>query len=119
MEVTACREVARGLGIIDKFLFGPKFDSIREAGKMYDEWQKRFDAQENAKTLSVLPDTGNTTGGEDEMVVDEGSVVGTGQTGTGKRVLRKGQVRKTPVVEVSVSKVATPVSVRTVAYNGN
>jgi len=82
---------------------------------MYDEWAGRFAAQENAKTLSVLPDPGNTMGGEDEMVVDEGSVVGMGQTGAGKRVLRKGQVRKTPVVEVSIAKAATPVSVRTIA----
>ena len=77
---------------------------------MYDEWARRFAVQENAKTLSVLPDTGNTMGGEDEMVVDEGSVVGTGQTGTGKQVLQKGQVRKMPVLEVSIAKVATPVS---------
>jgi len=86
---------------------------------MYDEWAGRFAARENAKTLSALPDTGNTMGGEDEMVVDEGSVVGTGQTGTGKRVLRKGQVHKTPVLEVSIGKVTTPVSVRTVAHNGH
>ena len=85
---------------------------------MYDEWARRFAAQENAKTLSVLPDTGNTMGGEDEMAVDEGSVVGTSQMETGKWVLRKGQVRKTPVLEVSISKVATPVNVRTVAYSG-
>ena len=90
----------RGLGIIDKITFGSKFAAVQEAGEMYDEWARRFAAQENAKTLSVLPDPGNTTGGEDEMVVDEGSVVGTGQMGTGKRVLRK----------VSIAKVATPVS---------
>ena len=111
MEVTACREVARDLGIIDKFLFGPKFDSIREAGKMYDEWARRFAAQENAKTLSVLPDTGNTTGGEDEMAVDDGSVVGTNTRGARR------QTRNASTIEVTISKAPTPVSSRTFGFD--
>ena len=111
MEVTACREVARDLGIIDKFLFGPKFDSIREAGKMYDEWAGRFAARENAKTLSVLPDTGNTTGGEDEMAVDDGSVVGTNTRGARR------QTRNASTIEVTISKAPTPVSSRTFGFD--
>jgi len=111
VEVTACREVARDLGIIDKFLFGPKFDSIREAGKMYDEWAGRFAARENAKTLSVLPDTGNTTGGEDEMAVDDGSVVGTNTRGARR------QTRNASTIEVTISKAPTPVSSRTFGFD--
>jgi len=117
MEVVAAQDVAKELGVLEKMTFGETFDSIRESGNVYNDWKARFDTQDNAKTLSILLDTGNMTGGEDEMMVDKGSV-GTGQMGTGKRVLQKGQVRKTPVLEVSISKVATPVSVRTVAWSG-
>ena len=74
---------------------------------MYDEWAGRFAAQENAKTLSVLPDPGNTTGGEDEMAVDEGSVVDTSTKGTRR------QTRNASTVEVTISKAPTPVSNRT------
>jgi hypothetical protein len=99
------------LGIIDELMFGPKFDSIREAGKMNDEWKRRFDAQDNAKTLSVPADTGNTTGGEDEMAMDEGSVVGTSTKGTRR------QTRNTSTVEVTISKAPTPVSNRTFGFD--
>jgi len=111
LEVTACQEVARDLGIIDKITFGAKFIAVREAGKMYDEWARRFDERENAKTLSVLPDTGNTTGGEDEMAVDEGSVVGTSTKGTRR------QTRNTSTVEVTISKAPIPVSNRTFGFD--
>jgi len=67
---------------------------------------------------SALPDVGMMTEGDVEMVVDEGSV-GTSWTGTGKWVLWKGQVCKTPVMEVSISKVTTPVSVWIAGYNGH
>jgi len=104
LEVTACQEVARGLGILDKVTFGAKFGAIREAGKMYDEWKGRFDAQDRAKTLAELQGAGNTTGGEEEMAVDEGSVVGMSRRSRGR------QVRKTPTMEVTISKAPTPVS---------
>ena len=100
----------RSLGIIDKFLFGPKFDSIREAGKMYDEWQRRFDAQENTKTLSALPDMGTTTEAEVDMVVDTESVRTSGRKGKGR------QLRKMPAMEVTISKAPTPVSVRILVF---
>lgn len=105
MEVTACQEVARGLGIVDKITLGMKFIVVREAGKMYDEWKKRFNAQENAKTLSALPDMGMTTEAEVDMVVDTESVGASGRKGKGR------QLRKMPAMEVTISKAPTPVSV--------
>ena len=67
--------------------------------------------RENAKTLSVLPDPGNTTGGEDEMVVDEGSVVGTNTRGARR------QTRNVSTIEVTISKAPTPVSSRTFGFD--
>lgn len=100
----ACREIAPGLGVDDQLTFGDLFPVIREAGIMQTQWKARFEALDNAKTLSVLPDTGTTTGGEDEMVVDEGSMVSTSRKGARR------QTQNTSTMEVTISKAPTPVS---------
>ena len=109
MEVQACQEIAQGLGIEKKLTFGDSFPAIREAGQIHDEWKARFDAQEEAQTLSALPDAGTTTEGEEGMVVDEEAVLGASKKGKGRAVPRKEQVRKTPTMEVTITK-ASPVS---------
>jgi len=78
---------------------------------MYDEWKRRFNVQDNAKMLSVLLDMGNTMGGEEEMVVDEGSVVGMRMKGTWR------QSQNMSTVEVTISKAPTPVSNQTFGFD--
>ena len=111
MEVVAAQDVAKELGVLEKMTFRETFDSVRESGSVYNDWKARFDAQDNTKTLSVLLDTGTTTGGEDEMVVDEGSVVGTNTRGARR------QTRNASTIEVTISKAPTPVSSRTFGFD--
>jgi hypothetical protein len=101
--------MAKGLGVEEKLTFGDAFDAIREAGQTQEEWKARSVAQEEARTLAALPDLGTTTEGEEVMAVDEESVMSGSKKGKGKQVPRKEQVRKTPTMEVTITK-ASPVS---------
>jgi hypothetical protein len=111
VEVQACQEMAKGLGVQEKLTFGDAFDAICEAGQTQEHWRARFDAQEEVQTRSALPDVGMTTEGEEGMVVDEEAVLGASKKGKGWAVPQKEQVRKTPTMEVTITK-ASPVSMR-------
>jgi hypothetical protein len=106
--------MAKGLGVEEKLTFGDAFDAIREAGQTQEGWKARFNAQDEAQALSGLPDPGTTTEGEEGMVVDEESVLGKSKKGKGKQVPWKEQVRKTPTMEVTITR-ASPVSTHAVS----
>jgi hypothetical protein len=103
--------MATGLGVQEKLTFGDAFDAIREAGQTQEGWKARFNAQDEAQVPSTVPDAGSTTDGDGGMVVDEESVLGASKKGKGREMPRKEQVRRTPVMEVTITK-ASPVSTR-------